>query len=538
MTTPAASVAADRGGGGRDTRDARRVIVDVLFWLALVALVVANAAVLIPGIATVRLWEDEAFNLTVPLNLVQGLGYTSDGTLSGSELATFDVRISTGPVMLLPIAGLVALGVDPVLAGRAVATLGYAGLLAALALVGHRLGGRWAALVAVSIPLAFETAAMPSPIQTPADILGEVTAAAFLAAALLFVHRRPWLAGLLLGLAIQVKFIALLAVPAFALAVLLDAPGPWPVRLRRTVPRVLAAGAAAALPTITFELGKLASLGPAAYWANLREFSWFLRSGGQQGYTTSPLDKLAALAGSWNVPTAVMAVIGVTALVAGTVVIVAAIRRMPREDADDRGSARDAAGVPRAEFTTIVLTAALALATFLAWWFVSRHTPAWVRHPAPAVLAFLPVLAAAVVPATRVLLGSPPAAGRDAADTVPAPRGRAGRIVAAAASVVAVVVLAWSITGRAAGVGSQTLPTGETLAVQRTAAGEVAALGYDRMATIWGPAVSVGVLAGVHVGLTDAVDVTARDPRIWFGEPPPRCEVQVRSGDYSACLPD
>ena len=77
--------------------------VDVLFWLAVGAAVIANLVVLVPAFTTVRLWEDEAFNLSVPLNLVRGLGYASDGTLSGSELTPFDVRISTGPVVILPI---------------------------------------------------------------------------------------------------------------------------------------------------------------------------------------------------------------------------------------------------------------------------------------------------------------------------------------------------------------------------------------------------------------------------------------------------
>lgn len=526
------------GDGARETiARPRAVVVDIIFWIAVVALVVASLLVVIPGITTVRLWEDEAFNLTVPVNLVAGLGYTSDGTLSGSELTLFDVRISTGPVMLLPVAGLIALGIDPVIAGRVVATVGYAGLLAALALIGHRLGGRWAALVAVAIPLAFETGAWPSPIQTPADVLGEVTAAAFLAAALLFVHRRPWLAGLLLGLAIQVKFIALLAAPAFALAVLLDAPGPWRARLRRGIPRVLVAAGAAALPTLVFELAKLATLGPAGYVQHLREFSWFLRSGGQQGYAVSPIDKLGVLAGSWNLPAVGVALLGVIAVIGGTALVVTAIRRMPRPDADAdaervRGSAPAAQpdGTTRAEFTAIVLAAAAALATYVGWWLVSSHTPAWVRHPAPAVLAFLPVLAAALVPAARVVLG----AGRG--DTVPGRGPRPGRILAVAASVIAVIALAWSIAGRVAGVGDQSLPAGETLADQRAAAADLGELGYDRLVTQWGPAVSVGVLSGAHVGLTDAPIVTPADPRIWFGDPPDGCAVERQSGPYSVCV--
>ncbi|HEX6954678.1 MAG TPA: hypothetical protein VF156_07335 [Agromyces sp.] len=530
MTTTPVSDGDVRGTAGRGPR---RLAVELAFWVLVVALVVANLIVVVQGITTVRLWEDEAFNLTVPINLVAGLGYTSDGILSGSELTTFDVRISTGPVMLMPVAGLVALGVDPVVAGRVVAAVGYAGLLTALALVGHRLGGRWAALVAAALPLAFETGAWPSPIQSPVDVLGEVTAAALLAAALLFVHRRPWLAGLLIGLAIQVKFIALLAAPAFALAVLLDAPGPWRARLRRGIPRVLVAAGAAALPTVVFELVKLATLGPAGYIQHVREFSWFLRSGGQQGYVVSPLDKLGVLAASWNLPPLVAGLVLVVALVAGTALVVVAVKRMPRDAASDATGPSPLRAATRSEFVTIVVAAAAGLATFLVWWLVSRHTPAWVRHPAPGVLAFAPVLAAALVPAARVVL-----AGRATSSTPGRGSIRPGRVIAVAATVVAVVALAWSITGRVAGIGTHSFPPGETLADQRAAAAHLAEAGYPRLVTAWGPAVSVGVLTGAHVGLTDAPIVTDADPRIWFGEPPPGCDVTAQSGAYALCLVD
>lgn len=508
-------------GEARPRADARRVVADVAWWVAVAALVAANLAVLVPGIATVRLWEDEAFNLSVPLNLLRGLGYTSDGTLSGSELAPFDVRISTGPVMLLPIAGLIGIGVDPVFAGRVVATAGYVGLLLALALIGRRLGGRWAALVAVAVPLAFETGAMPSPIQTPVDILGEVTAAAFLAAALLFVHRRPWLAGLMIGLAIQVKFIALLAVPAFALAVLLDGTGPILRRALGNLPKVLWAALAAAVPTLLFEAAKLISLGPAAWLQNVREFAWFLRSGGQRGYAVSPLDKIGTLLESWNLPVVAAAVAAVLVVAGATALLVVALRRLGREPGvlETSGGSRTDAG----EFRTVLLAAALALATYLAWWLVSRHTPAWVRHPAPAVLAFVPVLLTATVPAARLAWSETAARWR--------------RVLVAAFAAVGVVALAWSILGRVGAVGSHVFPPGETLASQRAAAEDVAELGYDRVAVLWGPGVSIGVLSGAHVGLTDAVDVTAEDPRIWYGEAPPRCDVELESGAYLVCHP-
>ncbi len=497
-------------------------VVRVAWWVVFAALVVANLAVLVPGITTVRLWEDEAFNLTVPINLVRGLGYASDGTLSGSTLTPFDVRISTGPVILVPVAGLLALGVDPVLAGRLVATLAYLGLLVALGLVGRRLGGRWAALVAMAVPLAFETAALPSPIQTPADVLGEVAAAAFLAAALLFAHRRPWLAGLLVGLAIQTKFIALLAVPAFAVAVLLDAAGPWPARLRTTVPKVLVAAAAAAAPTLAFELAKLLTLGFGGYWANLRDFGYFLLSGGQRGYVVTPVEKIGVLLGSWNLPSGVAAALAALAVLgAGTMLVVAA--RLVRRDPDVLG--RDGrAWVSRREAATMLMIAILGTATFVAWWLVSRHTPAWVRHPAPGILAFVPVVGAATVTAARIVW-----------------RGSRSILTRAAVAVfvtVLVSALVWSIAGRVATVGTRPGATGETLSDQRAAAVDIAALGHDRLATWWGAAVSVAVLAGAHIGLTDAGEPTADDPTIWAGEPPiDGCVVELQSGRYTVCAP-
>ncbi|HWR85178.1 MAG TPA: glycosyltransferase family 2 protein, partial [Rhodoglobus sp.] len=116
------------------TPSAIAAAVAVLLLLVAYVVVVARSMVL-------PLWEDEAFNLTVPLNLVRGLGYSSDGILSFGELAPFDPRISTGPVMLLPIAGLLGLGADPVVAGRVVALLFFAVLLVALFALGRRVGG-------------------------------------------------------------------------------------------------------------------------------------------------------------------------------------------------------------------------------------------------------------------------------------------------------------------------------------------------------------------------------------------------------------
>lgn len=490
-------------------------LLDAVFWLAVVGVVVANVAVLVPAFTTVRLWEDEAFNLTVPLNLVRGLGYTSDGTLSGSELTPFDPRISTGPVMLLPSALLIALGVDPVIAGRLLAGVGYSVLLGSLWMLGRRLGGRWTGLIAAALPLAYAADLPPSPIQSPYDILGEVTAAGLLAAGLVALHRRPWLAGLLVGLAVQVKFVSLLALPAFALVALLDAPGPGLApRLRVTVPRVLAAAACVAAPTIVFEAWKLVALGPSGYGENVREFGGFLLSGGQDGYRVSPLDKLTALLGAWHLP---WWLVGVVVLLGAALAVIGAIAAAREPAVLETAGARSS---PRG-FVVIAATAGLGLLTYLAWWLVSSHTPVWLRHPAPGVLAFLPVVVAATVVLARVAL-----------QRWGARRAAATRILGVVLGVSGLALLTVSLAGR---VIAFPYTTWETLAGQREAARQIAELGYDELASPWGGPVSVIVMSGAHVGLIDAVDAVKGEPVVWPGEPPSGCDLLLEAAGYSVC---
>ncbi|MCD2444218.1 hypothetical protein LQ757_18200 [Agromyces sp. SYSU K20354] len=497
--------------------------IDLVFWIAVIGVVLANLAVLGPALTSVRLWEDEAFNLTVPLNLLRGLGYSSDGTLSGSTITPFDVRISTGPVVMLPIAGLLALGIEPVLAGRLVGLLGWILLLGSLWLIGRRLGGRWAGLVAAAVPLAYAADPLPSPIQTPIDVLGEVTAAGLLAAALVVLHRRPWLAGLLVGLAIQTKFIALLAVPAFALAALLDAPGSsiWQ-RVRATLPRVFGAAGLAAAPTFVYEVVKFLSLGPEAGIENLRNFGWFLLGGGQFGYKVPPIDKLNVFIGAWHLPAWVvlgLVALGIMLAVLGAIAVV----RRPRLLAE--------AGASRAglrEFAVVAGVAVLGLVTYLVWWLMSSHTPPWLRHPAPGVLAFLPVAIAAVVVLARVALNAKSwERARPAGGVIL-------RVVTGVLAVAGVAVISVSLVGRIVG---HSYGIWETLDDQRAAAADIAEFGYDSLASPWGGGVSVIVMSGAHAGLTDAGRAVAGDPRVWPGEPAEACELMLQSGDYRLCEP-
>ena len=467
------------------------------FWLLAALLAGAHLIVLWQSVTANPLWEDEAFNLTVPLNLIAGHGYTSDGTLSGSTLTPFDARISTGPVVLLPIAAVLALGGDLVAGARLIPAAFYLALLAAVWLLGRRVGGRWAGLLAVTVPLAFDAAGSSSPIQGPADILGEVPAAALLAWALVVVQRRPWLAGLLLGLAIQSKYISLLAAPALVLAVLVSLPGiPLMRRLRAVVlPAVLAL-----VPTVIVELCALIALGPAGFVQHLRATAGFVRTAGQPGVATSVPEKLATLSESWRLPGALAAVTAVVVILL-IVAAVVVVHRMP-----GLGELRVGAGTRVRETAPLLVGAAAGTLTFVGWWATAVHTPLWVRHPAPGLLAFVPVLFAFVVPALVVLwrAGAWGRRGERRADEG-ASAGRATiwlrrGAVALAAALVAVVPVTQAVSAARDALASD----GAVLAHQRAVAAEIATTDAEWIATQWGGAVSLVVLAGAHVALTDA----------------------------------
>ncbi|MEU4016790.1 hypothetical protein AB0E56_16120 [Microbacterium sp. NPDC028030] len=474
----------------------------ILFWVAAAALLIGHVVVAWHSLVVWRFWEDEAFNLTVPRNLLDGLGYSSDGALSGSTITPFDPRISTGPVVLLPVAALLATGMDPVLAARLVPLASWVALLAGLALLGRRIGGRWAALLAVAVPLAFTASAGVSPIQGPADLLGEIPAAALIVWALVVLPRRAWLAGLLVGLAVQAKLIAILALPAFAVALWVLSDGTGWARIRDTLRRSWLPLLLVAVPTLLVELAALLSLGVSGFIEHLRALVSFVRSGGQGDAATTVLQKLGTLADSWSLPAA-LAVVGAILAVSLTVF----------------GIARRWHTATEAERLVIAyaLAALIGALAFVGWWATASRLPLWVRHPAPGVFAFFPMIAAAAIWAVK---GQP---GRGVV--------RIGGVVAA--SVLAVIVAA----GAAVHVASSFAPRGHTLETQRAAIAplmdwvdenEVEWLAADP----WGAAVAPIVLTGAHVGLFDA-PAMAGVPRL-TGLPCP-AETLVDAGLYRIC---
>ncbi|OIU88576.1 hypothetical protein [Microbacterium sp. AR7-10] len=488
-----------------------RVARTIAFW-ALAAALLACHVIVIQHSLTARFWEDEAFNLTVPLNLLAGLGYSSDGALSGSMITPFDTRISTGPTVLLPVAGMLLFGGDPVISARLVPVAFWVLLIAGLAVLGARLAGRWAVLSGAAVPLAFNGLGSYSPIQGPADLLGEIPAAALLVWALVVVRRRPWLAGLLVGLAVQAKLIAFLALPAFAVAIWARSPGRGWARIGQTVKRGWLPLLLAGVPTLLFELWALVSLGASGFVDHLRALKAFLLGGGQRVAPTSVSQKLATLSESWFVPSwaswlAAFAV--VMLIVAGLV----EIRRRGR--------------LKRQAFMLATAAGVGALA-FVGWWSTASHTPLWVRHPAPGVLAFFPVLVIVAIWAAHSLLAS----DHGAAARLRMPQ----RIATGALTLIVGVTLTAGIAGHV----QQTFqPRGETLATQR-ADTDVIGDWVERTGTPWlaaqpwGAAIAPVVMSGAHVGLFDARAM--RDvPRLTGGQ----CETEtlVAGERYRVCAP-
>jgi hypothetical protein len=441
--------------------------------------------VVLPEFFTTRLWEDEAFNLAVPLNLLAGHGYSSSGLLSTGTLAPFDVRISTGPVVLLPVAAVLSTGIDPDIGGRMVSLVFYAGLLVALWLLGRMIAGRWGGVIAIAVPLALNTNQLPSPLQGPADILGEIPAAGLIAWSVLCARRRPWLAGLFLGLAIQTKFIALLAAPALLVYLWLMVAGePWRQRFKRCV--LFTAWAAA--PTVLYWLAVLISLGPAGFVQNVHQFLWFLKTGGQI-YAVPYDQKLSALANSWFVETWAVALVIAAVIVIGVLAILA-LRRTGWRGASGDEAVLDAGARPSARIVALLLvTAVINLLAWVGWWTLSRGTPTWIRYPATGLMVSIPMLAAGAVLGVRLVWMRARASER--ARWVE--RGLAGL----AALSCAVMVVSTGVSVQRHAVAAESPDYGETLPQQRDVARQLASLGDEKFATAWGSQLGAILLSGV-----------------------------------------
>lgn len=471
--------------------------------LGLVTLITVWGVVLYRSVFVNMVWEDEAFNLTVVRNAAGGLGYASDGALSANVLAPFDARISTGPVVLLPAILLHRCGVDLVLSGRLVAAAFAVMLAVGLYLIGARLqcgpGASahhrrvsWVGLVVAAAPLTYNTWLTISPIQGPADVLGEFAAAACVVWAMLFVWNRPWLAGLLLGLAVQCKFIALLAVPAFVVAGLLrrsDA-GFW-----RRIRGLIVPGCMVVVPTVLYELWVLVELGAHGYRQHLHEFRLFLEGGYQEHNTLR--QKADLYLHAWFLP-ATTIVIAILFFVVLTAIILWR-----------RGTFAHLFLGARQQIAVI---AVLGLGTYLAWWGTSSTTPLWVRHPAVGVLSFVPVLIGACLVLLREGVPTEDRAAGAQWNRV------AGRLLASGVVLLVMIQLGGYLQGilgpRIMTLDAQRAEAQQIKNVTALEAGDSASQG---LAAQWGRPISTAVLTDERIANLDGpIGSTDHLPRVLF----------------------
>ncbi len=439
-----------------------------MFALASLGAIVVQATLIYASFALAPVEVDEGLTLSIVRNLVAGDGYASDGTLYWEGLRSFTTDISTGPTLILPAAGLHALGMETVTAGRIIATLFYLALIAGLGLIGWRIGGRWGALAASFGPVAVDTFTNDqSPIYGPATVLGEYAAAALIAWAILAARRRPMLAGLLAGLAFVTKAIALVMVPAVVVVLAWFVWRQWAVLVHHAA--VFALGAA--VPVLAFEAVKAAVLGWSRYADLVDEY---VRKPQQEWFVDHLVnEKTATLISSWFVP----APLGL-ALVAGAVVLVTYMlaRQWQRTPVDVA-----AEGAPLSERMALIVAGLLAgLGTTAMWLWIKATYPEWMRHPAPGLVLAAGVSFALVVTMSRSLFREPDG------------HRRAGALALAVTTMVLGAVSLRHVDA-AAGAGRYGY-----LEDQREVAAAIREADVSVVQGVWGPLVPLAVLADVR----------------------------------------
>lgn len=323
---------------------------------------------------------DEAYNLQIPHNLLQGNGYSTDGSLYDGDLREFDALITTGPAMLLPVTAVAAILGEHPFAFRVVPLLAFVALLclwARMAMTACAGVGRfgpyssWAmsAAAAGSVMAINVTAATASdsPLRGPVDVLGEFMAAALVTGALV-ASRRPAVSGLLFGLAILTKFLALIALPGLLLAVAMSQPA-----RRRLITIMQLCLASSILPAL-WQVVKLASVGVNMTRERNTEFwSWFFVAGSGARDTGPDVVEVAARLLKLTVlcPTLVL-------LLAMTAIVLVVKTRRAR-----------ALNLLRTQ--PAVAGALFSGATLTAWWLVAADNP-WPRHAVIGVALLLPSL--------------------------------------------------------------------------------------------------------------------------------------------------
>ena len=321
---------------------------------------------------------DDAHNANVAKDLAFGMGYST----SYHELVPFNPEATTGPVILLPAAAFVWLfGNRYWVPTFAVVVCLWTALGVVLLLLRRYLEPRawWIATGLIAFGLAVYDA-------DEFGLLGDVPGALLAIASVLVLcgqnaSGRIWRAGLLLGVAIQVKLLVLLVAPA-ALVYICAAPSP---NRRRDVVLFCAA---AVLPSAFWEFWQLASIGSVHEWMalNVRQFAFIRTWSGVNIVQTIDVAEAVRRQLSLHVSSLLedfhgwsSLILFPTALAFGLVVMLRAKR----------------AEAPLRAASLILVGAGV---VHLIWWF-ALDTDGWYRHLLPAVVYVL--VAAAITVAAN-----------------------------------------------------------------------------------------------------------------------------------------
>jgi 4-amino-4-deoxy-L-arabinose transferase-like glycosyltransferase len=245
------------------------------------ALLVALPAVLalilhLSFLITDPLNYDEAFNLQVALNVARGNGYQT----WYNAPTPFDVRITTGPTILIPAA--YVLKVLPVtrIAGRLVMSVFFVVFLITLYRVGKRLApGHHRQFFCASIIFLV---ALPSFGFLSAAVLGELPSLTSCLLAFLTVSRAEragtWLlAGCYLGLAALTKLTAAMCLPVLLIA---SALACWREGALKMLSSVVLCAAGCMLPIVAWHTYKASVLGWSRYVSLFSESLHFVQTHG------------------------------------------------------------------------------------------------------------------------------------------------------------------------------------------------------------------------------------------------------------------
>lgn len=342
--------------------------------------VVASLLLVGADALSVRVEYDEAYNLQVAESLRQGHGYSTFGALGSGQPWKFDPHITTGPVVLLPAAAVWSLTDGSVTAVRTLMLVFLWAYAAGWWLLLRQCRAGWFITGVVLAP------ALAAATVAAGRVLGEVPGAALLVwAGVALARRKPALAALAIGLAVQTKLVYGLA-GALMLAVWLLVAIASDDRPR---PRLFVAVVfLAAAPSLLFELYRLVSLGALeTYLASIGEFREFLAA--QRISTTTTWVDAATLGAKMSGLFGIYPTHAWVALSAGAVALIC----RPALLDGSSGPVTDAASrlaPPTSSAFTALLAAGIAMA--LGWITQSQQTG--VRQALPFFLLGVPTLVA------------------------------------------------------------------------------------------------------------------------------------------------